>query len=76
MTADTLRELLETLLIRKLGGGRLHWRRAIGPIRIYSRDTHPHCNWRVDPSGTIRDVEAIERIVDHVSAEHPFVDRN
>ena len=46
---------------------------VVGEIRVYSISTHPHCNWRADPSGTVREVEVAERAIDLLSAQHPIV---
>jgi hypothetical protein len=73
MTAYDVRELLVRTIVRKHGGQLMRWRTVIGEIRVYPLSTHPHCNWRVDPSGTVREVEVVERIIDAVSAQHPLV---
>jgi hypothetical protein len=73
MTAYDVRELLVRLVMRKHGGPLMRWRTVVGEIRVYPLSTHPHCNWRADPSGSVREVEAAERIIDQVSAQHPIV---
>ena len=73
-TASQLHELLVTTLTRKAGGPPRRWRSAIGAIRLYDRATHPHCNWAVNPSGTPREVAAIEKLLDTVRLSHPIVD--
>jgi hypothetical protein len=73
MTAYDLRETLVRMLARKHGGPVMRWRTVVGDIRVYPLSTHPHCNWRADPSGSMREVEAAERILDLVSAQHPIV---
>lgn len=73
MTAHQLQALLVTRLVRTHGGDSRGWRRAIGEIRLYDLDTHPHCNWAVNPSGSIRENAAIERLCDSLRAEHPIV---
>jgi hypothetical protein len=75
MTAADLRDRIVTYLVRNAGGSRMRWRRAVGDIRIYPLTTHPHCNWRIDPSGSAFEMEAVERAVDAVGVAHPFVDR-
>src|SRR3546814_4721483 len=52
MTADNLVELIVARLVRDYGRSKHHWRRLVGPIRLYSRATHPHCNWAAAPIGT------------------------
>jgi hypothetical protein len=73
MTAYDVRELLVRMVMRKHGGPLMRWRTVVGEIRVYPLSTHPHCNWRADPSGSVREVEAAERIIDQVSAQHPIV---
>ena len=73
MTAYDVRELLIRTIVRKHGGPLMRWRTVVGEIRVYPLSTHPHCNWRADPSGSVREVEAAERIIDQVSAQHPIV---
>lgn len=73
MTAYDVRELLVRMVMRKHGGPLMRWRTVVGEIRVYPLNTHPHCNWRADPSGSVREVEAAERIIDQVSAQHPIV---
>jgi hypothetical protein len=74
MTALELRDLIVRHLIRDHGGGTVDWRRVIGELRVYSRETHPHCNWDVRPIGRAPAVEAVERVADRVRLVHPFVD--
>lgn len=73
MTAYDVRELLVRMVMRQHGGPLMRWRTVVGEIRVYPLSTHPHCNWRADPSGSVREVEAAERIIDQVSAQHPIV---
>lgn len=73
MTAIELRDLIVRRLIRENGGGTLRWRNVIGELRVYSRDTHAHSNWDARPSGASGDVALVERVVDQVRLQHPFV---
>jgi hypothetical protein len=73
MTAYDVREMVIRLIVRKHGGPVMRWRTVVGDIRVYPLATHPHCNWRADPTGTVREVELAERILDIVSAQHPIV---
>ena len=52
MTAGELQDLLVNALVRKAGGSKRDWRAAMGKVRVYSPETHPHCNWSVAPSGS------------------------
>ncbi|WP_221793360.1 hypothetical protein [Aquisediminimonas sediminicola] len=73
MTASNLRDLLVNMLTRDVGGDRRRWRIAVGDVRVYSRATHPHCNWAVAPSGSNREIAEVERLVDDLRARHPIV---
>ncbi|MEN2787243.1 hypothetical protein ACFOKI_04940 [Sphingomonas qilianensis] len=73
MTASDLQDLLIARLVRSSGGTARRWRMAIGPVRVRSADSYTHCNWEVDPSGTPPEVAAIERLLDTVRLERPFV---
>lgn len=73
MTTDQLKDLLLARLIRNYGGIRSEWRKRIGPVRLYSVATHPHCNWAIDASGTRAQIEAIETLVDDLRSTHPIL---
>jgi hypothetical protein len=73
MTADKLIDLLVARLLRDHGKSKHHWRRAIGPLRLYSRDTHPHCNWNATPTGSFQDVALIEGLLDDLRMAHPLL---
>ncbi len=73
MTASELQGLLLSTLVRQAGGSQRGWRLAIGPIRLHDPATHPHCNWSLTPSGTARENERIEALLDTVRLRHPIV---
>jgi hypothetical protein len=73
MTADQLIDRMVARLLRDHGKSKHHWRRAIGPIRLYGRDTHPHCNWSATPTGTDADVTRIEAMLDDLRMAHPLI---
>ena len=73
MTVDKLTDLLVAKLLRDHGKSKHHWRTLIGPIRLYSRATHPHCNWSVTPTGPFADVARLETLLDELRLAHPFV---
>lgn len=73
MTVHELQEFIVRHLAREYGGGTARWRRALGAIKVYSRATHAHCNWDARPSGAIQDVARIERAIDAVRLQNPFV---
>lgn len=73
MTATELRDLIVRRLVRENGGGTLRWRKVLGELRVYSRDTHAHCNWDARPAGLSADVALVEQAVDQLRLHHPFV---
>ena len=73
MTADGLTDLMVARLVRDHGRSKHHWRKAIGPIRLYSRATHPHCNWAATPAGNFQDVAAIESLLDDLRLKYPLL---
>lgn len=73
MTADKLIDLLVARLLRDHGKSKHHWRKVIGPLRLYSRDTHPHCNWNATPTGSFQDVALIETLLDDLRMAHPLL---
>lgn len=73
MTAGELQDLLVTALVRKAGGSKRDWRAALGPVRVYGTDTHPHCNWSVAPSGSNGENAIIERLLDDARGKYPLV---
>lgn len=74
MTGSELRDLLIREIARNHGGGTARWRKVAGAVKIYSRDTHPHCNWDLRPAGAAHEVAVVERAVDTLRARHPFVE--
>ena len=76
MTASDLQQLLVSALVRAHGGTRQRWRRAVGDIRVYSLDTHPHCNWDVRASGSPGDIDAVDAVVDALRDDHPHIARD
>jgi hypothetical protein len=74
MTSDDLIDRFVRALVRDWGRDRRHWRRVIGPVKVYSLDTHAHCNWHVTPSGTAGENAAVERIADRLRGEVPIVE--
>ena len=74
MTGSELRDLLVREIARTHGGGAQRWRRVTGALKVYSRDTHAHCNWEARPTGTSFEIAVVERASDGLRARHPFVD--
>lgn len=73
MTADKLIDLLVARLLRDHGKSKHHWRKAIGPLRLYSPATHPHCNWNAIPTGSFQDIALIEGLLDDLRMVHPLL---
>jgi len=73
MTTSDLEELLVARLVRERGGTSQTWQRALGKVIVRDTDTHAHCNWDLVSSGTQAQLEAIERMLDHVRLENPIV---
>lgn len=66
-------DLLLARLVRAHGGSRQRWRKLVGPIRLYSIATHPHCNWSASPVGSAMEIEAVERLADELRLTHPIL---
>ncbi|MDO7836736.1 hypothetical protein Q4610_16940 [Sphingobium sp. HBC34] len=73
MTREMMNDLMVARLLRDHGRSKHHWRKVIGPIRLYARDTHPHCNWTLTPTGDMRDVALIENLLDDLRMAHPLL---
>lgn len=73
MNADKITDLLVARLVRDHGRSKHHWRKVIGPIRLYSRATHPHCNWTATPTGSFQEIAVIESLLDDLRMRHPLI---
>lgn len=73
MTPNQMRDLLADLLQGAAGGERDHWLDAIGPVEQLPTHLNVRGNWRVHPKGEKSEIEAIERAVEIVRQEHPYV---
>ena len=73
LTPDKMRDLLAELLEGAAGGTRDQWLDAIGPVEKLPTHLNLHCNWTVYPAGNRKQMTAIERAVDIVRIEHPYV---
>ncbi len=73
MTSADLRDIFLAILVRDTGRSRRHWRLVIGEFRVYSLSTHPHCNWAINPSGSVGDIARVERVCDDLRGRHPIV---
>lgn len=68
-----LRDLIAHLLAGVAGGTEAKWRKLIGEVEALPIVLHPRSNWRVSPSGTAKDREAIDKAVEVVRDAHPYV---
>lgn len=73
MTADKIIDLLVARLVRDHGRSKHHWRKVIGTVRLYARETHPHCNWAITPSGSHQEIAAVETLLDDLRMRFPMV---
>ncbi|WP_313807192.1 hypothetical protein [Sphingobium sp.] len=73
MTTDKLIDLIVARLVRDHGRSKHHWRKVVGPIRLYARETHPHCNWTANPNGTFQEIAAIESMLDDLRMCYPLL---
>lgn len=73
MTAHELADIFIRALIRDIGGTRRRWRAVIGEVRVYSPETHPHCNWSIEPIGGAGENAAVERLADRLRGEYPIL---
>lgn len=73
MTSGELHDLFLSTLVRQAGGTRRRWRLVLGNVKVYSVASHPHCNWSVIPSGSVGEVDTVERIADDLRLRYPIV---
>jgi hypothetical protein len=73
MTSSALESLIVKALMRSHGGTLRQWRMVVGPVELLDQATHPHCNWRVRPSGNSQDIARVERLLDTLRLEYPIV---
>ncbi|WP_022684606.1 hypothetical protein [Sphingobium bisphenolivorans] len=73
MTGDKLIDLMVARLVRDHGRSKYHWRKVIGAVRLYGRDTHPHCNWTITPTGSFQEIGAVETLLDELRLRHPLL---
>lgn len=73
MTSLDLIDLFAKTLMREIGGSRRQWKQVLGDVKVYSAETHPHCNWHITPVGGAGEIAAVERIADRLRISHPIV---
>ncbi|WP_085810721.1 hypothetical protein [Sphingomonas sp. TZW2008] len=72
-TAEEIRDLLAHLLAGVTDACEATWRRRIGAIERYPTWKYVRFNWGVALSRSVVDREAIEKAVEIVRAEHPYI---
>lgn len=72
-TPTDLRDLLTELLSGAAGNTRDYWAGAIGDVEQLPTHFNVRSNWQVQPRGSKRDLDAIQKAVDLVRQEHPYV---
>ena len=70
---DDIRALLAHLLAGVTGKPEAHWKRLIGEVTALPIVFNPRSNWTINPKGTIKEIEAIEKAVEVVRQAHPYV---
>jgi len=73
LNPEEMRELLASLLEGAAGNRREHWAAAIGDFEQLPTHFNVRSNWQVHPRGSKRDIDAIQKAVDLVRQEHPYV---
>lgn len=73
VSANDIIDMLVARLVHDHGRSKHHWRKAIGAVRLYSRETHPHCNWTATPTGSVGDIALIEGMLDDMRMAHPLI---
>jgi hypothetical protein len=72
-TSVELRDLIAHLLAGVAGGSEAKWRKLIGEVEALPIVFHPRSNWRVAPTGSAGEREAIDKAVVVVRDAHPYV---
>ncbi|MGR6331044.1 hypothetical protein ACU5AX_18450 [Sphingomonas sp. XXL09] len=70
---DDIRALLAHLLAGVTGKPEAHWAKLIGEVTALPIVFDPQSNWRIDPSGTKKEIEAIAKAAEVVRQAHPYV---
>ena len=70
---EGLRDLLAHLLAGVAGGTEAKWRKLIGEVERLPIVFSPRSNWRVDPSGTPGERDAIGKAIEVVRGARSYV---
>ena len=73
MSADELRQLLVQVIAGVAGGTKAQWSKALGPVERLPTWLHVRHNWRVACRGTDEQRDIMERAIEVVRAEHPYI---
>jgi hypothetical protein len=74
LSPEGLRDLLAHLLAGAIGGDEPTWRGLVGDVEALPI-VFPRSNWRIDPSGTAAEREAIAKAEQLVREAHPYVSK-
>jgi hypothetical protein len=72
MKPTEIRDLIVHLLAGATGRPEKHWRKVVGEVEALPLVFNIKGNWRVSPSGSADDVEAVEKAIELVRSEHPY----
>lgn len=74
-TEKALRQILVTVLAGATGKADSYWKDKLGTLRPVSPTLDPRSNWKLtDATGTTADRRAIDRAVDLIRGEHPYLE--
>lgn len=74
MTAAELQRVLIDLLVGAAGGTAERWTALLGTIEPRPAIENIHSNWRVSPTATGEERRAIDKAVELVREQHPYID--
>lgn len=66
-------ELLVTMLEGVAGGRKERWREVLGPVEKLNIIFNPRSNWRLEPDGTIDELDVVNRAIQIVREVHPYL---
>lgn len=72
-STSELRDLIAHLLAGAAGGSEAKWRKLVGDVEALPIIFDPRSNWRIEPTGTASELEAIEKAVTVVRGAHLYV---
>ncbi|MFS0771211.1 hypothetical protein [Sphingomonas sp. 1P08PE] len=70
---DEIADLPAEVIAVVAGGRKMTWRRRIGAVERLPTWKHVKHNWCVTPIGTVEEKDLVERAVEIVRSEHPYI---